>query len=144
MLPLWALWLIACGVFLIVEIFTVSFFMFWPGIGAFLAFIAAVLGASFPVQVGVFAISTIILIIFMKPIITKLFKTNDVPMNSTSLIGKVGVVIKEIDNSASTGQVKVAGELWSAFSDNESIIPNGISVTITGIEGVKLKVKQNN
>ena len=38
---MWVVWLILCGVFLLIEIFTVSFLMFWPGIGAFLAFITS-------------------------------------------------------------------------------------------------------
>ena len=43
MLPMWALWLIASGVFFLGEIFTVSFLLFWPGIGAFLAFLTSLL-----------------------------------------------------------------------------------------------------
>ncbi len=142
LIPIWALWLIACGVFLLVEIFTISFLMFWPGIGAFLAFLAAVMGASFPVQLGVFAISTTIMILFMKPLVKKLFKTKDVSMNNKSIVGKTGIVIKDIEPFESTGQVKVSGELWSAFTDEAKVIKEGTEVTIEDLEGVKLKVKK--
>ena len=97
MLPIWSIWLILCGLFLIIEIFTVSFLMFWPGIGAFLAFITNILGFSFPVQLGVFVISTALMIIFMKPLVAKIFKTKDVPMNNNAIIGKQATVVKEID-----------------------------------------------
>lgn len=142
MLPMWAIWLILCGVFLLIEIFTVSFLMFWPGIGAFLAFIASILDFSFGVQIGVFAISTALMLIFMKPLVSKLFKTKDVPMNSNAIIGKQAIVIKEIDNLNSKGQVKVNGELWSALSIDNTIIEENSTVEITAIDGVKLKVKK--
>lgn len=141
-LPIWAMWLILCGIFLLIEIFTVSFLMFWPGIGAFLAFIAAALNASFPVQVGVFSVSTILMIAFMKPLVKKLFKTKDVSMNSKSIIGKTGIVIKKIDNIESVGQVKVSGELWSAFTEDGENLEEDAEVIVEEIQGVKLKVKR--
>lgn len=141
MLPVWAIWLILCGAFLIAEIFTISFLMFWPGVGAFLAFIANILGFSLPVQIGVFTISTALMIIFMKPLLKKFIKTEDVPMNSNAMVGKQAIVIKEINNLESKGQVKVNGELWSAISENNEIIPENSTVEITGIDGVKLRVK---
>ena len=142
MLHSWAIWLILCGIFLLTEIFTVSFLMFWPGVGAFLAFIANILGFSLPVQIGVFAVSTALMIIFMKPIVKKIFTTKDVPMNNNAIIGKQAIVIKEINNIESRGQVKVNGELWSAISSDDSVIEENSNVEITGIEGVKLKVKK--
>lgn len=142
MLHSWIIWLILCGAFLIAEIFTVSFLMFWPGIGAFLAFIASILGFSVPIQIGIFAISTILMLIFMKPLVKKLFKTKNIPMNNDAMIGKKALVLKEIDNINSKGQVKVNGELWSAISDNNEIIETNSTVEIVGIDGVKLKVKK--
>ena len=129
MIPTWAIWIVLCGIFLIGEIFTVSFLLFWPGIGAFLAFITYLLGFSLKVQI-------------MKPLVKKLFKTHDTPMNSDAIIGKHAIVIKKIDNLESTGQVKVNGELWSALSDDDEIIDENSAVEIVGLEGVKLKVKK--
>lgn len=143
MLPMWAIWLILCGIFLLVEIFTISFLMFWPGIGAFLAFLTAIIGASFPVQLGVFAISSTLMIIFMKPLVNKLFKTKDVPMNNKSIIGKKGVVVKEINfANATNGQVKVSGELWSAFSEDKEDLKEGTEIIVVDLDGVKLKVQK--
>ena len=63
MLPMWALWLIASGVFFLGEIFTVSFLLFWPGIGAFLAFLTSLLlPENIFIQVAVFVISTVLMI----------------------------------------------------------------------------------
>ena len=115
-----------------------------PGIGSFFAFIASILGASIEIQIAVFAITTTLMIIFMKPLVQKLFKNKDnTKMNNNSMIGKKGIVIKEIKPLNETGQVKVAGELWSAITlDNQNIEINEV-VTITKVEGVKLVVTKN-
>lgn len=139
---MWVVWLILCGVFLLIEIFTVSFLMFWPGIGAFLAFITSLITDNEVIQIAVFVISTTLMIIFMKPLVKKFFKNNDnTKMNNSSLIGKTGMVVKDIDTINSIGQVKVNGELWSAFTEDENI-KSGSTVSVLAIEGVKLKVKK--
>jgi membrane protein implicated in regulation of membrane protease activity len=139
---MWVVWLILCGVFLLIEIFTVSFLMFWPGIGAFLAFITSLITDNEVIQIAVFVISTTLMIIFMKPLVKKFFKNNDnTKMNNSSLIGKTGIVVKDIDTINSIGQVKVNGELWSAFTEDENI-KSGSTVSVLAIEGVKLKVKK--
>ena len=139
---MWVVWLILCGVFLLIEIFTVSFLMFCPGIGAFLAFITSLITDNEVIQIAVFVISTTLMIIFMKPLVKKFFKNNDnTKMNNSSLIGKTGIVVKDIDTINSIGQVKVNGELWSAFTEDENI-KSGSTVSVLAIEGVKLKVKK--
>lgn len=141
---MWMLWLILCGVFLIAEIFTVSFLLFWPGIGAFLAFITSLITDKFIIQLAVFVISTVLMLIFTKPIIKKLFRNKEeTKMNKNSLIGKTGIVVKDINTIEAKGQVKVNGELWSAFSsDPREVIKKDSTVIVEEIEGVKLKVKK--
>lgn len=144
-LPLWAIWLILCGAFLLIEIFNISFLLIWPGIGSFFAFIASVLGAPIEIQLAVFAISTTIMIIFMKPLTKKLFKNKDnTKMNNDAMIGKKGVVIKEINSTEDVGQVKVAGELWSAIALNDERIKINEIVEVTKVDGVKLVVTKIN
>lgn len=143
MLPVWAIWLIISGIFLLLEIFTVSFLMFWPGIGALFAFITSLITPNIAIQIGVFTISTIVLVIFTKPLTKKFFKTKETSMNNNAIIGKKGVVIKPIKNSESKGQVKVDGELWSAIiSDDEKSLNEGDTIIVEQIDGVKLKVKK--
>ena len=136
------IWLIASAIMFITEIFTISFLLFFPAIGAFLAFLCAIFGANTYVQVIVFVLSSILLIVFIRPIVTKFFKTNNVAMNSKSVVGKNAVVIKAIDNINGRGQVKVAGEVWSAVSYNDEDIEEGATVVVLKIEGVKLIVKK--
>ena len=136
------MWLILCGVCLVIEIFTVSFLMFFPGVGAFFAFVAALFGANITVQSIIFALSSALMIIFVRPLVTKLFKTKDVAMNSNALIGKSGVVLKDIKGDEKVGQVKVAGEIWSAICEEDTIITKDSKITVLAISGVKHIVKK--
>ncbi len=145
MLPMWAIWLIASGIFFLGEIFTISFLLFWPGVGAFLAFLTSlIVPENLLVQIVVFVVSTILMIIFTKPLINKLFKNKDnTSMNNSAVLGKKGIVIKKMDKDNPVGQVKVNGELWSAIkSDKDKAINVGESVIIEKIDGVKLLVRK--
>ena len=78
-------------------------------------------------------------IIYMKTLTQYLFESiKKLPS------GKTGIVVKDINNIEGKGQVKVNGELWSAFSsDSREIIKENSPVVIEGLEGVKLKVKKS-
>ena len=141
-MSLTTMWLILCGLCLVVEIFTVSFLMFFPGVGAFFSFIAALLGANITVQSIIFVVSSAIMIIFIRPLVTKLFKTRDTAMNSNALIGKSGLVLKDIKGDEKIGQVKVAGEIWSAICEDDTFIARDSKITVLSISGVKLVVKE--
>lgn len=138
----WAWWLILSGVLFIIEIITISFFAFWPAIGAIAAAIICVFTDNIVIQSTVFIVVSTLLIIFMKPIAKKLFKTKDVSMNNKAVINKNGIVVQEIDNLNSKGQIKVNGELWSAISEDDEIIKKGTTVIVKNIQGVKLIVKK--
>ena len=138
----WVFWLVIAGVLFIVEICTVSFFAFWPGVGAVAAAICALFTDNFVIQSAVFVIVSTIMIVFMKPLAQKFFKTKDVKMNNKALIDKNGIVTQEIDNLNSKGQVKVSGELWSAISEDDVIIEKGATILIKDVKGVKLVVKK--
>ena len=112
-------------------------------IGALAASITCIFTDNVAIQAAVFVVTSLIMILFMKPLAKKLFKTKDVPMNNKTVIGKNGIVTQTIDNINSKGQVKVAGELWSAISkEDDEIIEKGATVLIEDINGVKLIVKK--
>lgn len=134
------MWLVISGVLLIIEIFTISFLLFFPGISAFISFIAYLLGANIYIQVVIFAVSSTLMILFVRPLITRFFKSKDIPMNSNFLIGKTGIILKDIGPNK-VGQVKVSGEIWSAITKEGNIILKDSEVKIIAIDGVKLVVE---
>jgi membrane protein implicated in regulation of membrane protease activity len=139
---MWYVWLIAAGIFFIIEIATVGFLIFWLGIGAIFAMCTSFFVDDVFVQTLVFVVSSIVLIFLTKPLISKYVdKDKMVSTNAYSVLGKKGIVTIPIDNLSGTGQVKVNGEVWSAKS-NGADIPAGTEVEIQKIDGVKLIVTQ--
>ena len=140
-MSLTAIWLLLCALCLILEMFTISFLLFFPGVGAFLAFLTSLVTDTFGIQLFVFIISSTLMIIFIRPIIAKLFKSKTIATNSNSLIGKSGIVLKDIVGTDTVGQVKVAGEVWSAICDEKLKFKKDSKIIVESIEGVKLIVK---
>ena len=141
---MWQMWLIASGVFFIIEIFTVGFLIFWLGVGALIAMLISFLTSNIIIQTTVFVISSGLLIFATKPLVNKITKKEIVPTNVYSIVGKKGIVIEDIDWSTGTGQIKSEGEVWSAKTNEQINIPKGTEVEIEGIDGVKVIVKPLN
>lgn len=137
---MWYIWLIAAGIFFIIEIATTGFLIFWLGIGALFAMCASFITDILFVQTLVFVIASALFILLTKPLISKYIdKDKAVPTNAYGILGKKGIVIVPINTLDGTGQVKVNGEIWSAKSDNVDI-PVDTEVEILKIDGVKLVV----
>ena len=138
---MWQIWLIIAGIFFIVEIATVGFLIFWFGIGALIAMISSFFISSIIAQTTIFIISSTILIFATKPLVKKFIDVKPTNTNEFSIIGKKALVIKEIDPIHSIGQIKINGEVWSAESENNEIIPEGSEIEIWQIKCVKVIVK---
>lgn len=138
---MWQIWLIASGVFFILEIFTVGFLVFWLGVAALLAMLISFLTDSIIIQTTVFVISSALLIFATRPLVNKITKKDTVPTNVYSIVGKRGIVIEDIDWATGKGQIKSEGEVWSAKTNEHINIPKGTEVEIESIDGVKVFVK---
>ena len=92
------------------------------------------------IQTLVFVISSIALLFFTKPFVTKLTKKDAVVTNANKVIGKIGTVIKEVNSLEGSGQIKVGNEIWSAITNESENIPKGTKVKVLEIDGVKAVV----
>ena len=99
---------------------------------------------SLVIQIGVFTISSILLLFCTRPFAKKFTKNDNTITNANSIIGKKAIVTKEINSLKGTGQIKVNGEAWSAKCSKEDIIEEGATVTILNINGVKAIVEKAN
>ncbi len=140
---MWIFWLIAAGVFFIIEMATIGFLVFWLGIGALLAMVTSFITDSVLIQVIVFVVTSTLLLIFTRPLVNKFVKVpKEVKTNAYSIIGKKAIVVKAINNIEGEGQVKIDGDVWSAKSVNDEEIPKDTEVEIAEIDGVKAVVKK--
>lgn len=139
---MWVFWLIAAGIFFIIEMATIGFLVFWLGIGALLAMVTSFITDSILIQSIVFIISSTLLLIFTRPLVDKFIKVpKEVKTNAYSIIGKKGIVISKINNIEGVGQIKIDGDVWSAKSATDEDIPENTEVEIVEIDGVKAVVK---
>lgn len=135
-------WLVVCVVLFIVEGMSVQLISIWFSVGALFAMIAALMGGNFTVQLAVFLISSIAVLLIGRPILKGRLNLKKSATNADLVIGKVGVVLEEIDNIMQTGRVSANGLDWTARSvDDGVIIPKGEQVKAVSIDGVKLIVK---
>ena len=140
---MWQFWLIVSGICFVLEMATVGFLVFWFGIGALFALITSLITDNIIIQTTVFILSSTLLLFLTKPFVKKLTNKDKIQTNAYSIIGKTGIVTREINSKKGIGQIKVESEIWSAKTevDNDIIIPEGTEVEIIDLDGVKAVVK---
>ena len=142
---MWYIWLIIAGVAFIAEIFTTGFLVFWFGIGALISMIVSVFcPGDYVLQTSVFVITSTLLIFLTKPLVnkfTKKDKNKEYSTNAYSILGKKGIVVQDINPIHGIGQIKISNEVWSAKTNDDSIIKKGSQIEVTEIQGVKAVVK---
>ncbi len=137
------IWLAVAAVMIVAEVVSLGLTTIWFAGGALVAALAAYLGAKWLVQIILFAVVSLVLLIFTRPIAQKHLMKDPEKTNVEGLVGKTGLVTQTIDNVKSEGVVKLNGLEWSARSENGDIIPSDEKVVVKAIEGVKLIVLRN-
>lgn len=133
----WVLIALVCGS---IEILTMGFWFLWFALAALLVAVGVQVNwlGSLQLQLLFFALFGMILVIFTRPLVLKLFKENDTISNVDALIGQHGLATTDI-SALNYGQVKVNGEIWTAISNHD--IKADTRIVVTDIDGVKLKVE---
>ncbi len=143
MISWWVIWLVIAIVMLIIEIATTGLATLWFAVGALIAMVMDLCGASVSSQIIVMAavsvVCFVLCMIWIRPKLETLRKKNVQRTNADRLIGKEGIVIVPLNATEGKGQVKVDGQIWSAKADAD--IAEGVRVTVKSIEGVKLVVE---
>jgi membrane protein implicated in regulation of membrane protease activity len=134
------LWFFIVLVAAIIEALTMDLTSIWFALSALVAFLLAIFGIPIPVQFLVFIIISIGLLLSVRPLAKRYFQTNIISTNSDRLVGKTAVCTKEIVESG-RGEVKIDGVIWTAISQDGSIVKKDTNVEVLAIEGVKLIVK---
>lgn len=141
-MELWSiLWLCLAIGLVVCEAVTVGLFCIWFAVGALGALLVARLGLALWVQLVVFAVLSALALFLVRPLAARFLHTKRTPTNADRVLGRTGQVTQDIDNSAARGQVRTAGQIWTARSSTGAVIPAGSQVRILRIEGVKLFVE---
>ena len=135
-------WTAAIILFGVVEAATAGLVSIWFAAGAVAGLIAAWLGAGVAAQVVLFAAVSAAALAVTRPLVRRYAAGKAVPTNLDRVLGDSGKVTETIDNEKSTGAVYVDGKTWTARSDDGAVIPQGTTVKILRMEGVKLFVRK--
>jgi membrane protein implicated in regulation of membrane protease activity len=134
-MPGWAIWVIVAAALVGVEVFSLTF-LFGPlALAALLAALVAGLGLGAALQIGVFAGAAIASLVVVRPIAVAHVRTA-IPARTgaAALVGQSALVVERVD--ANAGQVKLAGEVWSARSyDDAQVFEPGQRVSVLEIQG---------
>ena len=142
---MWQFWLILAGFFLIIEIITTGFLIFWFAVGALFAMLSSFIISNIIAQTTIFLIASVILLFVTRPFVSKITQKDEtVKTNVYSIEGKVAKVIQDVDPIEGLGQIKFNGEVWSAKSYNNTFIAKDTEVVIEKIDGVKAIIKPLN
>ena len=133
-------WLIVAICAFTIDVLTSNFCFMLFSIGAVVAAICGALGVPFVMQVVIFSIISIISLAIGYPWLKKKYKgmSKNILLMEETYIGKIMESEKEIVSQA---QVKVNGEYWTVINEDD-IIHVGEKFIITGIQGIKLKIKK--
>lgn len=135
------IWLGLMVVLVAIEAATINLTTIWFALGSLISFILSLFGLQLWFQISIFLFSSIMFIIFTRPVAVKYFKIGTEKTNLDSLIGQKGIVIMDIEEFK-TGQVRLKGQVWTAISKSGIPIRKDSEVTVDAIEGVKLIVTE--
>ena len=136
------MWLIILVIMVIIEIATMGLTTIWFAGGAMVAFLLALFGVSFKIQLVAFLVVSFVMLAATRPIAMKHLNLNRTKTNIDDLTGKHAIVSKEINNMKEQGQIVLGGIEWIARSIEENtIISVDTEVEVVEIRGVKAIVK---
>lgn len=139
----WHIWLIIALILFIAEIVTSGFAAVCLSIGAVIAAISVVFGLSITWQIVVFAVASVIALVYIRPALVKMFgKSKDERKSGVdALIGREAIVTERIDYANHTGRVSVDGDDWKAVTPDNQVVEAGQKVTILQINSIILTVQ---
>ena len=137
---MWQLWAIVAIVCLILELSSGDFFIICFSIGAVFGVISAAVGLNVYWQLFVFAIFSLLSVLFIRPVALRYLHKNEPnkPSNADALLGRTGRVTEAIGQDRS-GYVQIDGDLWKAVSNAD--IPVGTTVRVVGRESTIISVE---
>lgn len=135
------IWVVLLLAFIVLEAVTVQLVSAWFAVGALCALIAHLCGAGIVWQMVLFLAVSAVCLLATRPLVRKFTAAKIQKTNADRCIGADAVVLEAIDNLHATGQVKTGGNVWTARSADDTVIPAGAVVTVERMEGVKLIVR---
>jgi len=139
----WWMWVVLGMVLLLGEVLTPGgFFIIFFGAAALVVGLLKALGLEMALsyEVMIFAILSIVGLIFFRKPLQQKFRQLTPDMFAGELKGESGTAVEEIAAGA-TGKVELRGTAWNAVNAGESALPKGGACLVERVDGLTLTVK---
>ena len=123
------IWVAVIIIGVAVEAFSLDLSAIWFAVGGVAALIAASIGLEMSAQL-------------VRPFCRRFLTSKKEATHADRIIGQSAIVTEGIDNIRETGAVRISGNIWTARSADDSLVPQGAMVEILEIRGVKVIVKR--
>ena len=142
-MPDWVFWVILAAVLAAGEVAASFTFILGPvAIAALVPAVIAAVGGPIEAQIAAFIVASIGSLLLIRPIARRHLSTpSRIRTGTAALIGTRAVVLEQVD--ADSGQVKLAGEVWTARPyDEDDVYAPGARVEVVKIEGATALVQE--
>ena len=138
---MWQIWGIIAVLCLILELSSCDFFIICFSIGAVFSIIGAAIGLSIYWQIFIFAVFSLLSVLFVRPVALRWLHKNEPnrASNADALLGRTGKVTEAIPADGN-GYVQIDGDLWKAVTSGADI-PVGTTVRVVGRESTIVSVE---
>jgi membrane protein implicated in regulation of membrane protease activity len=137
----WWVWVLVAFLLLTIEFFATTAHIGFFAIGAFL--VALIVGAGIPMplwgQLLTFSISSVILLIFVRPYIVRKLGFNVTRVVDT-LVGEQAVALADLPISAE-GKAEMRGSTWTARNVGETPLTKGQRCVVEQVVGLTIHVR---
>lgn len=137
----WWVWVLAAFLLLIIEFHATTAHIGFFAVGAFL--VAIIVGAGVPMplwgQLLTFSISSVILLIFVRPIVVRKLGFNITKVVDT-FVGEQAVVLVDLPVAAE-GKAEMRGSTWTARNVGETPLVKGQRCVVEQVVGLTILVR---
>lgn len=126
----------------VIEGLTVQLVSIWFALSAALTALASMIfKLDFTYQLLLFSLLGLLLLLATRPFVKRKLRVKQEHTNADMVVGKTGVVTKQVGNIESVGRVAVSGMDWAAKTADGKVLEEGAHVVVKAIEGVTLLVE---
>ena len=130
----WVTWVGAAVLLAVAELLSLDLVLLMFALGALAAAVVAAIGAPFWVALLVFGIVAVALLYLARPpIVARLHAGPTLVTGAHALVGRDAVVLEPVTRFV--GRVTLAGEVWSARTEDDTELAQGTEVVVTRIDG---------
>ena len=139
---MWETWTALAILLGVAELLSLDLVLLMLAVGAGAGILTALLGLPIAVQVLAAIGTSVAMLALVRPsMVKRMHGGPELVMGHDALVGKQGVVVSRV--TGDSGQVRIAGELWSARAyDETTVIEEGARVDVFQIDGATALVHE--